>query len=72
MPMRSELSFPARSQALDNAQPRLTWHQLAAELQNPDLQAVLIFSLLGLLACLALALFAPFSPDIAAALSQLS
>ena len=72
MPMRGELSLPARSRAWDEAQPELTWRDVAAALRNPDFQAILIFTVLGLLACLALALFAPFSPDIAAGLAQLS
>jgi hypothetical protein len=83
MPMRGELSFPARSRTSagtgaraatrtqEGAERKSVWAQISEVLQNPDLQLVLIFSLVGLLACFALMLL-PFSADIAAGLAQLS
>lgn len=75
MPMRHELSFSARSQTWDRSRPQGTarpdWSDIVRELHNPDLQAILIFALFGLLVSLALALFAPFSAEITAALGQI-
>jgi hypothetical protein len=72
MPMRGELSLPARSRAWETSAPKSVWHLIRDELQNPDLQAVLIFTLIGLLTCLIMTEFLPFSADIAAGFSQLS
>jgi hypothetical protein len=72
MPMRGELSLPARSRVWGRSAPKSVWRLISNELQNPDLQAVLIFSLIGLLVCLIMTRFLPFSADIALGLSQLS
>jgi hypothetical protein len=72
MPMRGELLLPVRSRAWERSAPKSVWRRISDELQSPDLQAVLIFSLIGLLVCLIMTRFLPFSADIALGLSQLS
>jgi hypothetical protein len=72
MPMRGELILPARSRAWKRSAPKSVWRLISDELQSPDLQAILIFVLIGLLACMMMTQFLPFSADIAAGLSQLS
>ena len=72
MPMRGELSLPARSRAWKRSAPKSVWRLISEELQSPDLQVVLIFTLIGLLACLVMTQYLPFSADIAVGLAQLS